>query len=509
MSGVVINEVRRGFYLDSVALMRLSRVIAERAGVEEAALMMGTPTNKRIMADAGLLVVAGQAAEGGDLVIGIRADSQARANEVLQEALSELDKPAGHGGAAPQWRPRSTRAALKQVPDSNLALISVPGDFAAAEARKALRRGLHVMMFSDNVSLAAEVALKHEARALGRLVMGPDCGTAIINGVPLAFANAVPRGPIGLIGASGTGLQEVSCLIAQGGGGISHAIGVGGRDLKEEVGGITTLMALDALDADPGTKHIVLISKPPAAGVAARILERIGASAKSFTICFIGASDLALPVNARLADTLKAAAEDALGGVGLGTGFDPAARTGRPTPERDAVWGLFTGGTLCAEAQVIFRAAGQSVGSNAPVPGALPLDRAATGHRLIDLGADEFTHGRPHPMIDPSVRDDVLVEALASSRVGVILLDVVIGFGAHADPAGHLAHVLTAHRRPDDVRVIASVTGTDGDPQGRTAQAAKLEAAGVMVAPSNADAATLALACLGCFPVRDPTSRSA
>ncbi len=509
MSGLVINEVRRGFYLDSVALMRLSRGIAERDGVEEAALMMGTPANKRIMDDAGLLTATGQAAEGGDLVIGIRADSHARAKEVLQEALSELDKPAGHGGAAVQWRPRTTRAALKQAPDSNLALISVPGDFAAAEARKALRRGLHVMMFSDNVSLAAEVALKQEAKTLGRLVMGPDCGTAIINGVPLAFANAVPRGSVGLIGASGTGLQEVSCLIAQGGGGLSHAIGVGGRDLKEEVGGMTTLMALDALDADPGTKHIVLISKPPAAGVAARLLERIGASGKSFTICFIGASDLTLPANARSVDTLKAAAEDALGGVALGVGFDPVMMAARAPAGRGAVWGLFTGGTLCAEAQVIFQAAGQVVASNAPIPGASPLDPGGSGHQLIDLGADEFTRGRPHPMIDPTVRDDALVEALASSRVGVILLDVVVGFGAHADPAGHLAPVLTAHRRADGPVVIASVTGTDADPQGRTAQAAKLEAAGVMVAPTNADAATLALACLGCVPGRDPTNRSA
>jgi len=509
MSGVAINEVRRSFYLDSVALMRLSRTIAERAGVEEAALMMGTPANKRIMADAGLLAAAGQAAEGGDLVIGIRAETQEAAKAALQEALNELDKPAGHGGAAARWRPRTFRAAMKQAPDANLALISVPGDFAAAEARKALRRGLHAMIFSDNVSLASEVALKREARTLGRLVMGPDCGTAIINGVPLAFANAVPRGTIGLIGASGTGLQEVSCLIAQGGGGISHAIGVGGRDLKAEVGGITTLMALDALDADPGTEHIVLISKPPAAEVAARILDRIEDSGKRFTICFLGASDLELPANARLAGTLKAAAEDALDGVTHGAGFDPVARMERPPPGRDSVWGLFTGGTLCAEAQVIFRAAGQTVGSNAPVPGAQLLDRDAGGHRLIDLGADEFTRGRPHPMIDPSVRDDALVEALTSSRVGVILLDVVIGFGAHADPAGHLADILTAHRRRDGARVIASVTGTDADPQGRGAQATKLEAAGVMVAPSNADAATLALACLGCYPGPGPTKRSA
>jgi succinyl-CoA synthetase alpha subunit len=500
MNGVAINEVRRGFYLDSVALMRLSRRIAAMDGVEEAALMMGTSSNKRIMADAGLLAASGEAAEGGDLVIGVRAETEAAGREALGLALRELDTPMGHGGAASAWRARTIRAAVKSAPGSNLALISVPGDFAAAEARKALRAGLHVMMFSDNVSLKDEVALKREARDKGLLLMGPDCGTAIINGVPLAFANVVPRGDIGLIGASGTGTQEISCLIAQGGRGVSHAIGVGGRDLTEEVGGIMTLMALDALDADSATKHVVLVSKPPSPVVASRILERMGASKKTFTACFVGAEGYDLPANTGLATTLKAGAEHALGGTRIGGGFDAAALA-VPLPKgRDQVRGLFAGGTLCAEAQVIFRAAGKKVASNGPIPGAMLLTKDGAGHRMIDLGADDFTRGRPHPMIDPSVRDAALAEAFRAPSVGIVLLDVVIGYGAHADPARHLADFLAANRRIDCPRVIASVTGTDGDPQGRAGQIATLEAAGVRVAPSNADAASLALACLGEVP---------
>jgi len=499
MSATVLNEVRPGFYLDSVALMRLSREIAGLPGVVEAALMMGTPANKQIMAGAGLLAASGHAAEAGDLVLGIRAESPDAAAAARDRAVGLLDAPrrkpgGGESPGAAAWRPRTLRAAVESAPGSNLALISVPGDFAAAEARKALRRGLHVMIFSDNVAVAEEAALKSEARAAGRLVMGPDCGTAIINGVPLAFANKVPRGNIGLIGASGTGLQEISCLIARGGGGISQAIGVGGRDLSAAVGGITTLMAIAALEADSETTHIVLVSKPPSAKVAARVMERIGASGKAFTVCFIGAEEFDMPENAVLATTLKAAAESALGETGVGAGFD--ASGGSLARRKGRVVGLFAGGTLAAEAQVVFRAAGEAVASNAPIPGVARLDAANAGHAMIDLGADEYTLGRPHPMIDPSVRDAALDEALADAGVAVVLLDLVLGFGAHGDPAGHLAQRLEG--RPDGGPVIiASVTGTEDDPQPRAAQVATLERVGVLVAPSNAQAAELALALTG------------
>ena len=306
---IIVNEVRRGLYLDSVALMRMSRTVAAGPGVIECGMMMGTPANIRIMTDAGVLADADRPAAPGDLVIAISARDQAAADAALSAARAALDAPKTAGGKTAEWAPRTIRAAVAADPLANLALISVPGAFAAAEARKALQRGLHVMMFSDNVPIADEVALKVLAHKKGLLMMGPDCGTAILNGTPLGFANVVPRGDIGIVGASGTGIQEVSCLIANNGGGISHAIGTGGRDLKSEVGGITTLMAIDALDADPGTKHIVIISKPPAADVATRVLDRVGHSAKPFTVCFLGSSDLAMPPNARLARTLKDAAQ--------------------------------------------------------------------------------------------------------------------------------------------------------------------------------------------------------
>jgi FdrA protein len=379
-----------------------------------------------------------------------------------------------------------------------LALISVPGDFAVAEARKAMALGLHTMIFSDNVPIEDEAALKREARERHLFVMGPDCGTAIIGGMPLGFANVVPRGDIGIIGASGTGIQEVSCLLARAGRGISHAIGTGGRDLKAEVAGITTLMAIDALDADDRTKHIALISKPPAASVARSVLDRVAKSPKPFTICFLGAPDFPLPANARCAATLKAAADIVLGAKPASVARPPLARLERGKLVR----GLFAGGTLCSEAQIVFRQAGLAVTSNVPVPGASVMDNVPSGHVMIDLGDDAFTRGRPHPMFEPGVRDAPLAEALADPGVGLILLDIVLGYGGHPDPAGYLAAFLAGRdrRRP----IVASVTGTDADPQSRDAQIRKLADAGVIVAHANADAAEVAVAALGaaCSVVR-------
>jgi len=492
---VVVNEVRRGFYLDSVALMRISRAIAALPDVEEAGLMIGTPANKEIMRDARVLGEDGTAAGPGDLVIAVRARSRAAAAAALVAARRELDAPRRAAGPETAWQPRTLRAAIQLMPDANLALISVPGDFAAAEARKALRRGLNVLIFSDNVPIAEEAELKREARARGLLVMGPDCGTAIIGGARLGFANVVPRGDIGIIGASGTGIQEISCLIARAGGGVSHAIGTGGRDLHADVGAITMLMAIDAFDADAPTSQVVLVSKPPAPALAKAVLERIGRSPKPHTVCFLGNAAPELPRNARRAATLKEAAELAAGRV-------PPMRilegmpSPRPRPGGRHVRGLYSGGGLCAEAQVVLRQAGLAVASNVPVPGAARLAGPPIGHVLIDLGDDEYTRGRPHPMIEPAVRDAPLAAALADADVAVVLVDVVLGHGSHADPAGHLAEQIRGRRgaRP---AIIAAVTGTDRDPQSLPAQVSALRAAGVVVAGSNADAAALAASVIG------------
>lgn len=492
----IVNKVRRGLYLDSLALMRLSQALSSLSGVETVSLMIGTPANRQILDEAGILTAAGREAGANDLIIAVKAESDAAATAALAAADQRLDQPQPTAMAAGGTRkPHTIEAASAMLGGANLAIVSVPGAFAANEARKALARGLHVLLFSDNVSIEDERALKLEAQKRGQLLMGPDCGTAWVGGVPLAFANQVARGPIGLVSASGTGLQEVACLVARAGSGISHALGTGGRDLSEKVGAVTTLMAIDALDRDPATQHIVLISKPPAAAVAAQVLERVGRSRKPFTVCFLGSGDQRLPKNARAVSTLAAAAASALGQpADVRTDIAAMVRLVHQEldPKRRWIRGLYSGGTLCAEAEIVLRDGGETFWSNAPVPGAAAT-KSALGHVLIDFGADEYTVGRPHPMIDPTQRNQALRTALADPSVAVVLLDVVLGYGAHEDPAGTVAAVAASAPSPRPA-IIASVVGTDGDPQNRTAQVGKLEKAGILVTASNAQAAELALA---------------
>jgi FdrA protein len=433
-----LNRVKKGFYADSVALMRIARELA-KTGVE-ASLMIGTPSNKALLKDSGLLAKEGEGARPDDLIIAVKGKKAAAALALAEKLLMS-------GPSAPASVPSG-------IENANLALISVPGAFAAVEARRALEAGLHVMMFSDNVPLKDEVALKDLALRKGLLLMGPDCGTALIAGAPLAFANAVPRGDVGIVSASGTGLQEVSTLLARSGQGVSHGIGVGGRDLSEEVGGRMTLAALDLLAKDPATKRIVVISKPPAASVAKKIQQKARSLKKPVTLCLLGARGSKVR-------TLEAAA-----------GFKPK-KTLR-AKAKGSIRGLFCGGTLCAEAEIILADAGLRGGA----------------YSLVDLGDDEYTQGRPHPMIEPELRNEHIVKALKDKKVGVVLLDVVIGYGAHADPAGLLVDVIRASKSRK--LIIASVTGTEDDPQVWSKQVRKLERTGVLVAESNAAAARLA-----------------
>jgi FdrA protein len=465
---MLVNRIERGRYLDSVTLMRVSRRLESLAGVEGAALMIGSPSNKALLRDAGLLAGEGEAATPNDLIIALRAGDETaavHALENLERLLSDSQAPAGE--ALP--RARGLAGALELLSGANLALISVPGEFAAYEARKALARGLHVLVFSDNVPLEEELALKQLAKERNLLLMGPDCGTALIAGTPLAFANAVPRGDIGIVSASGTGLQEVSSLIARMGGGLSHGIGVGGRDLDARIGGLGTLAAIDALEADPATAKIVLISKPPAPEVAQRIVDRAKATGKPCIVCFLGVD--AENRGPLFAATLTEAAERSLGRT-----IARAPPTGLKSTKgrvEGRVEGLYCGGTLCAEAELVFRRKGLS------------------GHHFVDLGDDQYTRGRPHPMIEPEIRNDHVARALADTAVGVVLVDVVLGFGSHENPAAILLKAVKGEKP-----VIASVTGTEQDPQVWSRQVALLREAGVVVAASNAHAAELAASCV-------------
>ena len=479
MADSFVSSVRRNAYVDSVTLLQVSADMMGLAGVRDAALVMASELNRQLLRDSGLLVGEAPTAGPNDLVIAVRAADDAVAASALQqaEALLAGRRRGGTAGESSSSPPRSLRSAHRADPEANLALVSVPGQYAAAEARQALADGLHVFLFSDNVSIEDEIELKRLAQGKQLLVMGPDCGTAILNGVGLGFANVVRRGRIGVIGASGTGIQEVTSLLHQAGEGISHAIGTGGRDMHAAVGGVTTLQALDLLRDDPQTQTIVLVAKPSAPEVAARVLNKAAQTGKPVVACLLG-SDLQPPPGVQLARNLYQAARLAASAESTWTGVAradlPRTRFGA---EQHQVRGLFCGGTLCQEAAT---AMGSSV-----------------AHQLIDFGDDEYTRGRAHPMIDPTLRNRAIVEAGADPRVAVLLLDVILGLGAHPDPAGATVPAIReaqaqASAAGRELAVLAHVVGTDLDPQGLARQEATLRSAGVHVLASNYHAAVAA-----------------
>jgi FdrA protein len=478
------TRVIRNTYRDSVSLMQLSAQLAAVAGISQAQAVMASAGNLALLRDAGLLDEAVEAG-ANDLLIAVAGDDGAALAAAFGTAEGALNERAARRSEGPRRAPpRSLQMGLAEVPEANLALVSTPGDYAGAEAMKALRLGLNVMLFSDNVPLADEVALKRYAASRGLLVMGPDCGTAIIDGVPLGFANAVRRGRVSVIGASGTGMQQVTCLLDRYGVGISQAIGTGGRDLDRAVGGATMLAGLALLGRDPATHVIVLISKPPDAQVAARVVDAARASGKPLVVNFLGTG------TATLEDAAKAAAT--LAGAAVPTAEAPHD-VPRFRPQQRYVRGLFSGGTFCYEAALLLSAQLAPVLTNTPVGSAAAIDDVwkSRGHTLLDLGDDQFTRGRPHPMIDLRLRRERLLAEAADPEVAAILVDVVLGYGAHPDPAGALAEAIAeAGRR---VAVVGFVCGTESDPQQRSRQERKLAEAGAILAPSSTAAARLAL----------------
>jgi FdrA protein len=488
-------------YKDSVSLMTVTVQVTDVPGITTGSVVMASATNVENLAQAGLGEFD---VKPNDLVVAVSGTEEA-CGQALELADSLLSKAAGSGtddDATAKAPVTSIQMAEAADPDLNLALISVPGDYAAAEAMKALRLGMDVMVFSDNVTPGAELAIKTFAREADLMVMGPDCGTSIINGIPLGFANVVRRGPIGVVGASGTGTQEVTVRIHQVGSGVSQALGTGGHDLAEAIGGISMLHGLAALDGDRDTKVIVLVSKPPAEAVAAKVLAAAEASAKPVVVIFLGADPAAVTRNgvygaAYLAEAADMAAALAGGGTpsaGELTISDHMRNTLRQkasamTPAQQFVRGIFSGGTFCFEAQLVHRGQGIRAHSNTPVDGNAKLADIATSveNTIIDMGDDDFTQGRPHPMIDPTLRDSRIRDEIADATTAVVLFDVVLGYGSAADPIAGLLPVLeeTGHA----VTFIGYVCGTDLDPQDREQVVSRLQSAGVLVASSNAEAA--------------------
>ncbi|ALC89228.1 FdrA family protein [Bacillus sp. FJAT-18017] len=504
--------IKKNSYYDSVTLMSLSGKIQQQEGINEAIVSMATAMNKELLENVGMMTEEVNEASESDLIIAVKAEDESLLEEtieLIQEQLTSKKNTKKGGGAK---RVKTINAAVAEMPEANMAVISVPGEFAAREARQALEQGMHVMLFSDNVSIEDEKFLKDYASERGLFVMGPDCGTAIINHSGLCFANEVKRGNIGLVGASGTGLQEVTVQINRLGYGISQAIGTGGRDLQESIGGTMMLQGVNALLNDDATNVIVLISKPPAPVVQEKILAVVKESAKPVVVCFIdGEASEAEKAGAVFASTLFEAAKAA---VKLS---DPEFSIQKETDVRHDKWlletkaqlaasqqfvrGLFCGGTLTAESLAILRRYTSNLKSNVAKKKEEKLQDPTTssGNTLLDLGDDVFTVGRPHPMIEPSLRNKRIIQEAADPATAVLLLDFELGYGSHEDPVGETIETIKkaqvlAEKDNRHLPVIAYILGTPLDKQQYEQQERMLSEAGVFVARSNEEATLLAAA---------------
>jgi succinyl-CoA synthetase alpha subunit len=498
--------IRKNEYHDSVFLMRAAKQISEQEGILEAAAFMGTERNKALLADIGFGEGEVSAATPNDLIIAVKAENTQILTTVLENIESWLHSEQDISETSAM---RTLEEAVAREPNANLAVISVPGAYAAREAKRALEKGLHVFLFSDNVSLEKERSLKAYAREHGLLVMGPDCGTAIIGGAGIGFANAVRRGPIGVIGTSGTGIQEFTSLVHQYGSGISHAIGTGSRDLSDAIGGLSTVSALNALESDPTTEVIGILAKPPDPMSLDILASKILKCQKPVVTCFLGLKKDNNETYAHLGRTHTLDEAAALA-VQMATGNSPSpVRTGMPEfqelihrevysmkPKQKYIRGLFAGGTFCYQAQQVLRDAGITVHSNAPIEGNQTLSNPlqSTEHTMVDMGADEFTAGRPHPMIDCRARYERILAEAEDSQVAILLLDFILGHNSSPNPAGELAAAIAeaksaVKKRGGFLSVVASVCGTEEDPQGLQQQTKLLEEAGVVVFQCSAHAA--------------------
>lgn len=501
-SGFVI---RKNQYYDSVFLMSISKRISDAKGVQQNAVLMGSDTNKELLSKIGIQDTKIDAAQPNDLIVAVIADT----SRIVNDVLGKLDEYLQGGmQSASVSNLHSFKEGLAQKPDANLVAISIPGEYAAREAHKALESGLNVFLFSDNVSIDDELDLKRFAAEKNLLVMGPDCGTSLIGGVGIGFANVVRKGSIGVIGASGTGLQEFTSQVHNAGFGISHAIGTGSHDLSDKIGGLTMLAALDMLEADPQTEVTTLISKPPGAKTLAKLSERLKTIKKPVVGCFLGVQN---EIEAGTSFQRARLIDDAVRLSITQITDKPVSSQKQSTPQElewmsreIASWssqqkyirGLFAGGTFCYQSQQIFMDAGIPTYSNAPLDMKYKLADPdySVEHTIVDMGDNHYTLGKPHPMIDSTIRKQRILTESRDPQVAILLLDFILGYNASMDPVGELLEAIIETKRMTRKRggaltVVASICGTDGDPQDLRLQTRMLREKGVIVFNSNAKAA--------------------
>lgn len=496
--------VKKGSYHDSVVLMLLTNKISTISGVKKVSIMMATPANKDIYKQSGLATEELMSATANDMVMVADVDDDSILDTIEKET-EEFFKQQSTDSAKKSGREsvKSWDKAVAALPDANLAVISVPGMYAAMEADRALDENMNVFMFSDNVTIEDEKKLKEKAHSKGLAVMGPDCGTGIIQGVPIAFTNSVAPGSIGIIGASGTGIQELTTIIDRLGEGVKNAIGTGGRDLSTEVGGITMMDMIDAMEEDESVKVLIVISKPPAQSVREKISNRLSNFNKPVITLFLGEKPLYHEENFYHAYTLDEAARLAVSlvrnkEVAQGEILIDEKDFYKPE-DKKTIKAYYSGGTLAGEAAMLIK---DALDLKVPPQKKEGYMLNTDGHIVVDLGDDVYTQGKPHPMIDPAKRIECMKQAVDDESTAVVLFDVMLGYGSHADMAGALLPTIAeldkkAQADGRKVFFIATVCGTRRDYQGYDDAVSKLKDAGVIVCETNKLAVTAAIHAIG------------
>lgn len=492
-------QLRRGVYYDSLMLMQAQRRLLELPGVIDATILLGTKANKAMLTERKLAFSDLDQVSSDDLIIVVSAqDEQTAANALdhVDEILTATDYIVDQ-----ELQPKSLKTAVHQMPGAQWVLISVAGRYAADVAREALRLDKNVFLFSDNVTIEDEIELKQTARDKGLLVLGPDCGTTWINGVGLGFANSVRNGPIGVVAASGTGLQYLGARLHQQGSGISHGLGIGSRDPSEEVGGVMANQCLNLLARDEETRVIVLMFKPPSHAVADKLLGIARSISKPIIAYIIGYSGRSTG-NIHFVKSLDEAADLS---IELATAGPKKHEFNHNEvlslkPNQKYIRGLFSGGTLAYEMLSLLSPHLLGISSNVPISNVTRLQdvMVSQGHTVLDLGDDEFTVGKLHPMLDNELRIKRLLQEADDPQTAIILLDVVLGHGAHPDPASELAPAIALARTKAansgrTVEVITLLVGTDDDPQDLTRQITALTKAGARVETCSSEAASYVL----------------
>ena len=480
---MIVNIIKKNFFRDSVQMMQFSQQLKDEQGVIDAAIVMSTVLNKNTLKNMNLLTEDGISATENDTLISINCQDENSLSNAIQKAEQLLTSIS----AKAKNEFTSLASALDTFSDANIASLSIPGQFVKEMATELINKQLNLFVFSDHVPLEDEIYLKNLALENNVLFMGPEAGTSILNGTVFGFGNRVRKGSIGIIGASGTGIQESSTMIDLFGEGISHGIGVGGRDLRNDIGGMMTMKAMEIFENDPNTKAVLLVSKPVDNYIRNKIINKINNfSKKNYVLCLIGDNENSvdtakikfsksiqmsvLKILKLLDDNVYKKTKDVVrnqinDSIKLSESLSKDLNEGQKF-----IRGFFAGGTLCYESKIILEQMIGKIYSNLSSDDEYSIkgNVSSKENTLIDFGEEEFTSARPHPIIDPLLRRNRILEDANDPNVGVIIIDIICGINAAKNTMAFHAETIKkaieiAREQGRKLSVFTYICGTEND----------------------------------------------